>query len=148
VLRHQLGQNLIFGLDLLRQILNAFPLGLMVGARFRLEGRRPVLEDFLLPPVEDRWLKPQFIAQLRDRLVIQQMPPQNGYFLLGLSNDSASFSCALSVILTAERSLHFQLRQNNPTKEVYQLQPNSMGSQRLAHAGKIISFTSCDETAE
>ena len=71
MLRHQFGQDLIFGLDLLRQILDAFLLRLMVGAQLRLEGRRPVLEELLLPPVEDRWLKAQFIAQLRDRLLIQ-----------------------------------------------------------------------------
>ena len=70
MLRHQFGQDLIFGLDLLRQILDAFLLRLMVGAQLRLEGRRPVLEELLLPPVEDRWLKAQFIAQLRDRLLI------------------------------------------------------------------------------
>src|ERR1035438_8281079 len=42
---------------------------------------------------------------------------------LRLSNDSVSFSCVLSVILTAERSLRFQLRQNNATK-------NAIGNER------------------
>src|ERR1019366_5748604 len=38
---------------------------------------------------------------------------------LRLSSVSSSFSCVLSVILTAERSLHFQLRQNSTGKGLY-----------------------------
>jgi hypothetical protein len=55
MLRHQLRQNLIFGLDLLFQIFDALLLRLL-GADFGLEGGRSTLEEFLLPSVEDRWL--------------------------------------------------------------------------------------------
>ena len=48
MLCHQLGQNLILGLDLLLEVLDAFLLGLMIRAGFRLEGGCPVLEEFLL----------------------------------------------------------------------------------------------------
>jgi hypothetical protein len=40
--------------------------------------QQPVVEGFLLPGVEDRGLQAQFIAELRDRLILEQMPPQNG----------------------------------------------------------------------
>jgi hypothetical protein len=53
----------------------------LVGRPLLLESSRPVLEELLLPAVEDRWLSAQFIAELRDRLLIQQMPPRNGDFL-------------------------------------------------------------------
>jgi hypothetical protein len=56
MLRHQLSQDLILGLDLLFQILDTLLLGLLIGAAFGLEGRPSVLEELLLPPVEDRWL--------------------------------------------------------------------------------------------
>jgi len=41
----------------LLHIVNPFLLGYMVGPRFRLEGSRPVLEELLLPAVEDRELE-------------------------------------------------------------------------------------------
>ena len=78
-------------LDLLLQILDALLFGLMVGAAFGLEGGGPVLEEFLLPAVEDRWLQPQLVTQLRDRLLLQQMPPQDGDLLFSRCNASVAF---------------------------------------------------------
>ena len=52
MLRHQLRQDLILGLDLLLQVVDPFLLDCMVGPRFRLEGSRPVLEELFLPAVE------------------------------------------------------------------------------------------------
>ncbi len=52
-----------------------------LGRALWLEGRRPVLEELLLPAVEHRRLQPQFVAQLRNRLLVQQMPPQDGDLL-------------------------------------------------------------------
>ena len=37
-----------------------------------------VLAELLLPAVEDRGLQTQFIAELRNGLLLQQMPPQDG----------------------------------------------------------------------
>src|SRR5207244_8161183 len=42
---------------------------------------RAVLEEFLLPAVEDRGLESLFVTQLRDRHPLQQTPPQHGNFL-------------------------------------------------------------------
>jgi hypothetical protein len=81
VLRHQLGQDLVLGLDLLLQVGDPLLLGGMVGLCFLLEGGRTVLEEFLLPAVEDCGLEPLFITQFRDRHLLQQMPPQDGDFL-------------------------------------------------------------------
>ena len=47
----------ILGLDLLLQIVNPFLLGCMVGPLFRLVSSRPVLEELLLPAVEDSGLE-------------------------------------------------------------------------------------------
>jgi hypothetical protein len=57
VLRHQFGQDLIFGLNLLLKVVDSFLLGGMVGPPFRLKGSRSVLEELLLPAVEDRRLE-------------------------------------------------------------------------------------------
>jgi len=57
MLRHQFGQNLILRLDLLLQILlqirDSVLFGLMVGAASLLESCGPVLEELLLPAVEN-----------------------------------------------------------------------------------------------
>jgi hypothetical protein len=53
----------------------------MVRSRFLIEGGRAVLDEFLLPAVENRRLDSCFIAQLRDGLLLQQMLPQNGDLL-------------------------------------------------------------------
>src|ERR1039458_2084216 len=55
--------------------------GVLVRPRFLLEGNRPILEELLLPAVEDPGLQTQFIAELRDRLLLHQMPPQDGDLL-------------------------------------------------------------------
>jgi hypothetical protein len=81
VLGHQLGQNLVLSLDLLLQVGDPHLLSGVVGWPFLFEGSRPVLEELFLPAVEDRGLQAEFIAELRDRLLLQQMPPQGRDFL-------------------------------------------------------------------
>ena len=81
MLGHQLSQNLVPGLDLLFQEGDPLLFGGVVGWPFLLEGSRPILEELLLPAVEDRGLQAQFIAELRDRLILQQMPPQDNDLL-------------------------------------------------------------------
>src|SRR5947199_6417429 len=76
--RHQLCENLILRLDLLLQIGDSLLLGGVVGTPLRLESSRPVLEELLLPTVEDRGLEFQFVAQFRDRHLLDQMPSQDG----------------------------------------------------------------------
>ena len=58
MLRHQFGQPLILGLNLLGQILDPSLLWSVAGAGLGLESCRPILEDLVLPPVEDRRLSP------------------------------------------------------------------------------------------
>jgi hypothetical protein len=67
----------------------------------------------VLPPaVEDRRLKSHLIAQLRDGLLLQQVPPQDGD-LLPARTASVASSCVLSISLMWERLLQFQLNRNN-----------------------------------
>jgi hypothetical protein len=75
VLRHQLGHNLVLGLDLLLQVGDPLRLGGGVRPCFLLEGSNPVLEELLLSIVEDGGLQAEFIAELDDRLLLRQMPP-------------------------------------------------------------------------
>ena len=56
VLGHQLGQNLILGLDLLFQSHDAFLFGLATTAVVGLEGSGSVLKELLLPTIENRRL--------------------------------------------------------------------------------------------
>src|SRR5260370_9063441 len=78
-----LGQLLVIGVVLLLQVSDAVLLGGMVGSALWLKRRRAVLKELLLPAVEDRRLQSHFVAQIRDRRLLQQMPSQNGYFLFG-----------------------------------------------------------------
>ena len=97
MLSHQLGQNLVLRLDFLLQVGDPFLLGGMVRPCFLLEGRGPVLEEFLLPAVEDRRLESHFIAQLRDGLLLQQMSPEDGDLFFRRCSASVAFSCVLSI---------------------------------------------------
>ena len=81
MLRHQLGQHLVLGLDLLFQVLDALLIRLTVGPRPGLESRGSVFKQLLLPPVENRRLESHFVAELGNRLLFQQMPPQDGDLL-------------------------------------------------------------------
>src|SRR5947208_1127275 len=109
MLRHQFGQNLVLGLDLLLQVCDPLLVGGLVGRPPLIESSRPVFEELLLPAVEDRRLQANLIAQFRDRLLVQQMPPQDGDFLFR----RVVLPCVRSVILTAECLPHFQLNRNS-----------------------------------
>jgi hypothetical protein len=112
VLRHQLGQNLLLRLDLLLQVCNPLLVSGMVGWPFLLEGSSSVLEEFLLPAVEDRRLEPHFIAQLRDGLLLQQVPPQDGDLLFRSVLLPLLLHALSPFSLMGERLLHFQLNRN------------------------------------
>jgi hypothetical protein len=73
-------KSLAMNCGLLSEMIRAVP-GRRSGSGFLLEGGRSVLEELFLPAAEDRGLQAEFIAQLRDRLVLQQMPPQDSDFL-------------------------------------------------------------------
>src|SRR5215813_7233327 len=46
--------------------------------------QRAVLEELFLPAVKDRGLQAEFVTELRDRFLLQQMPPQDGDLLFRL----------------------------------------------------------------
>src|SRR5262249_7956152 len=48
-----------------------------------LEGSGPVLEELFLPAVEEGRMDAVLVAQVGDRLLLQQMKPQDGYLLRG-----------------------------------------------------------------
>ena len=55
----------------------------------------------------------RLVTQLRDRHLLQQMPPQDGDFLFRrVVRASVASSCVRSIILAGERFLHFQLNRN------------------------------------
>src|SRR6516165_2973064 len=81
MLGHQFAQNLVLGLDLLLQVGDPLLVGRLVRSRLLLDGGRAFLEELLLPAVEDRGLQAQFIAEVRDGLLLQQMPPEDGHLL-------------------------------------------------------------------
>ena len=112
MLGHQFGQNLVLSLDLFLQVGDPVLVGGVVRPRLLLERRHAVLEELLLPAVEDGGLQAEFIAELRDRL----LPPANAASgwrpSLPACNASAAFSCVLSFTLLGERILHFELNRN------------------------------------
>jgi hypothetical protein len=107
MLGHQLRQNLVLSLDLLLQVSDPLLVGGVVRSRLLLEGGRAVLEELLLPVVEDRGLESQLIAELRDWLLLQQMPPQEALLTGGEGRRPGVLSFTLG-----ERLLHFELNRN------------------------------------
>ena len=112
-----LGQNLVLGMDLLLQVGDPLLVGRMVRSRFLLEGGRAVLEELLLPAVENGGLQAEFIAELRDRLILQQMPPQDGDLFFRRVVLVAS-SCVVSFTSLGERLLHFHLNRDKARNRV------------------------------
>jgi hypothetical protein len=112
VLSHQFSQHLVLGVNLLFQELDPFFFSLMVQAALALEGGCAILEELFLPTVEHRGLQPIFLAQIGYRHFVQQVPPQDGNLLFRSIVLSLFSHVVLSVILTEERSFHFQLRQD------------------------------------
>src|SRR5215469_12018475 len=111
MLCHQFSQNLIFRLDLLLQIGDSFLFRLMVGASPLLKSRCSVLEKLLLPAVTRLAGVPVRHTDPRSALLPPNATSEWLLFLPACSASVAS-SCVRSVILTDERFLHFQLRQD------------------------------------
>ena len=84
----------------------------MVRAALALEGGCAVLEELFLPAVGYRRLQPQFLTQIGNWHFVQQVPSQDGNLLFSRVMLSLFFPCVLSAILTEERPLQFQLRQD------------------------------------
>src|SRR5579863_4166765 len=54
---------------------------LAAGTLLSLKSSRSVLEELLLPTIEHCRPQAQFLTQIRDRHLVQKVPPQDGYFL-------------------------------------------------------------------
>src|SRR5262245_37039192 len=105
----------------------------MVGPCFLLEGKRPVLEEFLLPAVEDRRLEFRFITASRwapcPANVASEWRPS-----LPARSASVASSCVLSFTLLRERLFHFQLNRNRAQKRS---KPQRMQSHRSSKSNGI-----------
>src|SRR6185437_2498838 len=78
---HQFGDALVLALELVAQRGDG-PLEVAVGrAVLALEGRRAVLEELLLPEVEERGRELMLIAEVGDGDVVDQMAPEDGDLL-------------------------------------------------------------------
>ena len=75
---HQFGDDLVLALELVAQRGDG-PLEVALERRvLPLEGRGAVLEELLLPEVEQRGRELMLVAEVRDGDVVDQMTPQNG----------------------------------------------------------------------
>jgi len=79
---HEFGEDLVLGLELPLEGLDALRVG--VGLRaFGLEDGCAVLEELLLPSVEEVGMDAGFLADLGDGLMVEKMALENGHLLLG-----------------------------------------------------------------
>ena len=63
MVRHQLGQDLVLGLDLFFQIRDPLLIHGVFGWPLLLEGDRPTLEELFPPAVEDRGLQAESLLR-------------------------------------------------------------------------------------
>ena len=78
---HQFRDDLVLALELVAQRGDG-PLEVAVGrGGLALEGRRSVLEELLLPEVEQRGRELMLVAEVRDGDVVDQVTPQDGDLL-------------------------------------------------------------------
>src|SRR5215472_751430 len=85
MLLHQLGEDLVLTLELVFQGCDLAVLGIFAGlAAFAgvLEGSRAVLEELLLPEVEEGHGEVVLLTEVGDGLLFQEMEPEQADFLL------------------------------------------------------------------
>jgi hypothetical protein len=106
---------IVLSLDLLLRVCNPLFVSGMVGWPFLLEGSSPVLEEFLLPAVENRRLESTSshnfeMGSFSSKCRLRMRPT------LPARIASVASSCVLSISLTGERLLHFptEPEQNPP----------------------------------
>src|SRR5262249_39710292 len=115
---HQFRDDLVLALELVAQrgdgaLEVAFGRGVLP-----FEGRRAVLEELLLPKVEQRGRELMLVAEVRDGNVVDQMTPQDGdlldrrIVLSGLSHGETPAELSYN---SGGASLHFRLKQDSLT---------------------------------
>ena len=78
---HQFSDDLVLALELVAQRGDGpLEVALRRGV-LALEGGRSVLEELLLPEIEERGRKLMLIAEVRDGHVVDQMAPKDGHLL-------------------------------------------------------------------
>src|SRR3954447_402677 len=81
---HQFGDDLVLALELVAQRGDgAEVLCLGRGDLAAIEGRGPVLEELLLPEIEQRGRELMLVAEVRDGYAVDQVPPEDGDLLDG-----------------------------------------------------------------
>src|SRR3954462_3059400 len=81
---HQFGDDLVLALELVAQRGDgAEGLCLGGGELAAIEGRGPVLEELLLPEIEQRGRELMLVAEVRDGYAVDQMAPKDGHLLDG-----------------------------------------------------------------
>jgi hypothetical protein len=86
VLRHQLGEDLVLDPEFVLQGSDPFVLGVLVGlAVFAggIEGSGAVLEELLLPELEEVDGEVVLLAEVRNRFLFQEVESEQGNLLLG-----------------------------------------------------------------
>jgi len=82
VFLHQFRKDIVLGSQLGLKLLDPFLVRVILMAISLLECGSAVLEELFLPAVENRWLQVIFIAQVRDRNLVNKVPFQNDDFFL------------------------------------------------------------------
>jgi len=84
MLLHQFREHFVLGLQLGLKLLDPFLFNLVLGGMLFFESCGSVLEKFLLPTIEGRWLQIVFIAQIGDGYPVNQMPFEDDHFFVSL----------------------------------------------------------------
>src|SRR5207249_1387725 len=112
---HQFGDDLILAPELVAQGGDGALQVSLGRGDLPLEGRRAVLEELLLPLVEQGGRELMLIAEVRDGDVVEEMTPQDGDLLDGrivLSGLSHGETPAELSYNSGGASLHFRLKQD------------------------------------
>src|SRR5262249_55570699 len=80
---HQLREDFVLALELLLGEGDPLILGVSGASGAGLEGGGAVLEELLLPAVEDGGVDAVLVTQIRDGDVFEEIEPQEGHLLLG-----------------------------------------------------------------
>src|SRR5271154_1742233 len=78
---HQLRNNFIFALELFAQCRNGAEVLALSSGVLALKGGGTVLEELLLPGVEQCGRELMLVAEVRDGDVVDQMAPKDGHLL-------------------------------------------------------------------
>src|SRR3954464_7788715 len=117
---HQFRDDFVLALELVAQCRDGAEVLALGGGLLGLEGGGAVLEELLLPGVEQRGRELMLVAEVRDGDVVDQVTPQDGDLLdrrIVLPRLSHGETPAEFEYNSGEASLHFRLKQDNTLME-------------------------------